>query len=163
MAQRPRIVVRYCLGAPICSPCKSSLGKIVDVYGIHSSVWKRACLFIPDFRWEIIASTGLLYKQTSHRPSRFKDRKRPVGLTLVPWTHGRVLGWDYTCVHRLASSCTQFAGRARTYCGRFFRVTKEHQIRGYFITAQFRTIEMEALGGLGTEVHALMLEINHHY
>ena len=111
----------------------------------------------------IIPAIGLLYKQTSHRPSSFKDRKRTDRLTLVPWTHGRVLAWEYTCVQRLASSYTQFAGRERTYCGRCFRVTKKHQIRGYFITAELRPIEMEVFGRLGTEVHALLPEINHHY
>ena len=40
---------------------------------------------------------------------------------------------------------------------------KKHQIRGYFITAELRPIEMEVFGRLGTEVHALLPEINHHY
>ena len=67
------------------------------------------------------------------------DRKRPDGLTLVPWTHGRAPRWDYTCVHRLASSYSQFAGRERTYCGRCFRVTKKHQIKDNIITAHLPT------------------------
>ena len=44
------------------------------------------------------------------------DGKRPDGLTLLPWTQGRSLVWDYTCSDTLApshiTSTSQEAGKS---------------------------------------------------
>ena len=32
------------------------------------------------------------------------DGRRPDGVTMLPWSRGRSLAWDFTCVHRLAAS-----------------------------------------------------------
>ena len=32
------------------------------------------------------------------------DNKRPDGKTLTPWSHGKCLAWDASCLHRLAQS-----------------------------------------------------------
>ena len=32
------------------------------------------------------------------------DGRRPDGVTMLPWSRGRSLAWDLTCVHRLAAS-----------------------------------------------------------
>ena len=37
------------------------------------------------------------------------DGKRPVGLTLFPWSRGKSLAWDFTCVNRLAASYSRNA------------------------------------------------------
>ena len=45
-----------------------------------------------------------------------RDLKRPDGLTLLPWTQGRSLVWDFTCADTLAAShipnTSQEAGKA---------------------------------------------------
>jgi len=51
---------------------------------------------------------------TSYGHSRIKDGKRPDGLTLIPWQHGKLVTWDITVAHMARSNgaeAEQAAGR----------------------------------------------------
>ena len=37
------------------------------------------------------------------------DGKRPDGVSLIPWSHGKSVVWDFTCAHRLAASLRHLA------------------------------------------------------
>ena len=37
------------------------------------------------------------------------DGKRPDGVSLIPWSHGKSVVWDFTCAHRLATSMRHLA------------------------------------------------------
>ncbi|XP_073957075.1 uncharacterized protein [Choristoneura fumiferana] len=107
-----RIAVCLSLGARVCEPHRCQCGKEVDHLGRHS----LSC----------VRSAGRLYRHgalndlirraltTASIPATLEpcgllrdDGKRPDGATLVPWTLGRTLVWDATCVDTLAASHIQ--------------------------------------------------------
>ena len=129
-----RIAIGYRLRAPVCTPHKCSCGDIVDAYGKHALVCKKS----RSVHARHSMGNHIIYRAfiQANIPSTIEpqglfrsDRKRPDGLILVPWTHGRALDWDFTGVHRLASSYTQLASREGSTVADASRITKTRQIR----------------------------------
>ena len=98
-----RIAVGLRLGIKICFPHNCQCGAFVDSYGHHGlSGAKRAGRHprhfqINDILKRALISAGfpsILEPSGLHR----SDGKRPDGLTLIPWSRGKSLLWDVTCV-----------------------------------------------------------------
>ena len=75
--------------------------------------------------------------------------KRPDGLSLLPWTRGKSLIWDATCVHRLAPSYSHIAlleGAAVAAAAEQRKAAKYEELMADY---HFEAIAVETLGGLG--------------
>ena len=103
-----RISVALRLGAEICQEHKCSCGSLVNNLGLHGLSCRRSAGRLS--RHATINDIILRALSTAQIPSTLEpagclrdDGKRPDGLTLVPWSHGKSLLWDFTCVDTFAS------------------------------------------------------------
>ena len=104
-----RIATGLRLGSSLCQPYKCKCGDLVDTSGRHGLSCKNAKgtfsrhQQVNDLLKRALGSaqaTAILEPPGLAR----KDGKRPDGLTLIPWSRGRSLVWDYTCRDTLAQS-----------------------------------------------------------
>lgn len=75
--------------------------------------------------------------------------KRPDGQTLLPWTRGKPLVWDFTCVHRKAASYQSLAnqkGPTVANAAETKKIDKYDELRGNFI---IQPIALETNGAIG--------------
>lgn len=104
-----RVAVAFRLGCEICQPHRCPCGADVTSKGYHGLSCKKSA-----GRWsrheaanDIIArALRSAEVQCIREPAGCsrEDGKRPDGMTLVPWTRGRSMVWDYTCVDTYAPS-----------------------------------------------------------
>ena len=151
-----RIAIGYRLGAPLCTPHECSCGDIVDAYGKHALVCKKSrSVHAKHSMGNHIIHRAFIqanFPSTIEPQGLFRsDRKRPDGITQVPWTHGRALAWDFTCVHRPASSYTQLASREGPTVADAAESRKRAKYEEILATHIFLSIAIETLGGLGTD------------
>ena len=89
------------------------------------------------------------------------DGKRPDGVSLIPWSHGRSVVWDFTCAHRLAPSLRHLAcdHGASIASHREDLKAKKYQD----LTAEngftFCPVSCETLGGFGPASREFITEI----
>ncbi|GAV07155.1 hypothetical protein RvY_17030 [Ramazzottius varieornatus] len=102
-----RISVVPRLGAPICEPHTCRCSATVDVYGRHG----LSCRYSGGRHSALTESLrrALVTCQSHAIPEpnvvlEDDTRKRPDGMTLVPWKQGTALVWDVTCVDTLCDS-----------------------------------------------------------
>ena len=79
------------------------------------------------------------------------DERRPDGQTLLPWSRGRPLVWDFTCLHRLAAS---YARKAVEKGSGVAEIGEERKRRTYAdLEGQFliQPVAVETLGGIGAD------------
>jgi hypothetical protein len=98
------------VSAPRCEshPC-SSCGKTVTESGTHGlSCQGRNLRYIRhDTVNEIISRTLTsihVSNKVEPRGTLTRDNSRPDGITMIPWSGGRCLTWDFTCPDTLATS-----------------------------------------------------------
>lgn len=97
------------LGCNICLPHKCVCGEVVDTFGHHAlSCVKSKGRFlrhstINNIIKRALTSSGIPAILESTGISR-TNGKYPAGLTLVPWSRGKSLMWDTTCVDTLVPS-----------------------------------------------------------
>lgn len=146
-----RIAVCLRLGAKVCEPHRCICGQTVDRLGRHGlACAKSAGRFyrhgtINDIIRRALATASIPSTLEPSGMSR-DDGKRPDGVTLVPWSLGRALVWDATCVDTLAPSYVQ--GTA-TVAGAAAARAQGLKHRNYsFITAdyEFAALAVETLG-----------------
>ena len=99
-----RVAVGLRLGANLCQ-----CGAIVDMLGRHGLCcntskdrWSRHGQANETIRRSLVSAQIPSIKEP---PGLLRDdQKRPDGLTLLPWSQGKSLVWDYTCSDTLAPS-----------------------------------------------------------
>ena len=87
------------------------------------------------------------------------DEKRPDGITLVPWSSGRALVWDFTCVHRQAASYSSSAlkdGPAVANLAESNKLRKYQELEQSHIV---QPVAAETLGGLGESTLTFLREL----
>ena len=104
-----RIVIALRIGAPICLPHVCVCGVEVDSFGRHGLSCRKS-----SGRLSRHSAVNELLKRalmSAEIPSRLEpkslsqqDDRRPDGLSLVPWSKGKCLAWDFTCPDTLAPS-----------------------------------------------------------
>ena len=104
-----RIACGLRLGTTLCQPHACQCGKEVDSTGRHGLSCKKAegrhsrHSQVNDLIKRALASAQIPSIREPPGLSR-DDGKRPDGLTLIPWSEGRSVIWDYTCSDTLAPS-----------------------------------------------------------
>src|SRR5207245_10370436 len=83
------------------------------------------------------------------------DGKRPDGVTLIPWTSGRFVVWDFTCPDTLAlSHISQTSTAAGSATGRA-EERKRVKYSGLDSSYEFKPVAIETVGAWGPEAIAL--------
>ncbi len=104
-----RIAISLRLGAPVTVPHKCTCGSLVDPRGYHG----LSCRFSAGRRPRHAGLNAILKRALTSAgiPSQLEpigisrsDGKRPDGVTLIPWSHGKCLCWDATVVCTMAAS-----------------------------------------------------------
>ena len=104
-----RITVALRLGCKVCEMHECVCGKMVSIDGRHG----LSCKYSSGRHARHSALNEIVKKalNSAHIPAVReppglcrRDGKRPDGLTLVPWAHGKCLVWDVTVVDALAPS-----------------------------------------------------------
>jgi hypothetical protein len=151
-----RIACGLRLGTDLCLPHRCRCGAAVSSLGLHGLACKKSAGRRPrhDSCNDIIAralrSAGIPSIKEPPGCSR-NDGKRPDGLTLIPWSKGKSLVWDFTCRDTFAPSylnstsrfCGHAAEKAETSKGRKYDFLKNRFI--------FTTIALETSGVFGQE------------
>ena len=94
------VAVSMRLGLSLCIPQECRCGTLVDAYGLHAMVCKKAPgkharhHTVNDINWCAFGTTSIpAVKELSGL--RRNDGKRLDGLTLIPWHGEKPLVWDY--------------------------------------------------------------------
>jgi len=105
-----RVAVGLCLGAPLCRPHSCHhCGAEVDCLATHG----LSCRWSEGRHHRHAALNDIIHRALASAkvPSRLEpsglyrvDGKRPDGITVVPWSCGKLLVWDATCPDTFAPS-----------------------------------------------------------
>lgn len=148
------VAVGFRLGAPVCVAHKCVCGAEVEPTAQHAlSCKKLRSRLSRHSRGNDVILRGLA---SADLPSTLEppglclsDGKRPDGLTLFPWSRGKSLAWDFTCVNRLAASYSRNAtapGSVIAACAEEKKFKKYSELDRDYIT---QPVAVESLGGLG--------------
>ncbi|XP_037029663.1 uncharacterized protein LOC119069645 [Bradysia coprophila] len=104
-----RICIGLRLGCDICLVHTCLCGSVVSARGLHGlSCLKSAGRYLRHIELNEIISRALM---SLHIPNHLEpkglsrnDGKKPDGVTLTPWSKGKPLVWDATCVDTFADS-----------------------------------------------------------
>ena len=167
-ASELRIAISLRLGAKLVEPHQCvACGQSVDGRGTHGlSCRSSAGRFPRHFAANDLIKRALA---TANVPSMLeptgltrRDGKRPDGLTLVPWSRGRCLVWDFTCSDTLAQShvhqCSLEAGSAA-------KAGEERKLVHYtdlLTDYVFAPISIETLGSMGPMSMQFVQELSKH-
>ena len=107
-----RIASALRLGAPVTAQHKCKCGLFAAADGLHALICpKIKHRFTRNNNCNVLVKEAL---KTAKIPSTLepvgllcKDGRRSDGLTLILWSVGRTLAWDFTCISRLANSNVQ--------------------------------------------------------
>ena len=159
-----RIVVALRLGAPICLPHVCVCGASVDSMGRHGLSCRKSA-----GRLSRHSAVNDLIKRalmSAEIPSRLEpkslsqhDNRRPDGLSLIPWSNGKCLAWDFTCPDTLAPSHLNSAVTGPGIVANEAEVKKRCKYACLSPIYNFVPVAVETLGGLGEEACHFMQEL----
>ena len=104
-----RIAVGTRLGVKVCEEHVCPCGAVVDSRGTHGLSCRKSTgrqqrhSQLNDIIWRAMTQAKI---QSMKEPVGLTrtDGRRPDGVTMVPWSHGRCLAWDVTVPDTLAAS-----------------------------------------------------------
>ena len=159
-----RIAIALRTGSKVCEKHKCRCGRMVDEYGFH----QLSCRFSEGRIPRHTALNDIIFRalKASANPAILeptgldRDRgTRPDGITIYPFSRGKALSWDATCVNTYAESavndtaCT--AGKAAKHAEDRKRLTYPHLTRLY----RFEPIAIETSGTFGPTTKVIISEI----
>ncbi|XP_061709915.1 uncharacterized protein LOC133519817 isoform X2 [Cydia pomonella] len=161
-----RIAVCLRLGLKVCEPhACSRCAQPVDALGRHGlhcqmsagRLYRHATL--NDLIRRALCTASL---PATLEPSGLSatDGKRPDGCTLVPWSLGRPLAWDATCVDTLAPSHVEGSARKPGTAADQAQTLKRRKYA--FLTDQyeFAALAIETLGPWSSDTKQFMKEVS---
>ena len=99
-------------------------------------------------------------------PTRLKPKplaqhndRRPDGLSLMPWSNGRCLAWDFTCPDTLAPSHLNTAITGQGAVAIEAEAKKKSKYAGLLPTFDFISTVVKTLGSLGDEAYAFLHQL----
>jgi hypothetical protein len=159
-----RIAVALRLGAVICAPHTCVCGEQVDSSGIHGLACRKSAgrhmrhNAVNDLIKRALASAEIPSLLEPSSLSR-DDGKRPDGLTVMPWTNGRCLIWDFTCPDTLAASHINRAVTGPGVVADDAEQRKTLKYRSLSPHYHFTPIAVETLGAIGQEALTFFLDL----
>ena len=158
------VAVGFRLGAPVCIAHRCVCGAEVDSTGQHALVCKKLKSRLSrhsranDVIHRALTSADVPSTLEPHGLCLADDR-RPDGLTLFPWSRGKSLVWDFTCINRLAASYSRSAtapGSVIAACAEEKKYTKYEDLARDFIV---QPVAVESLGGIGPSTLAFLSDL----
>ena len=160
-----RISIGLRVGAPIVQPHTCvQCGKEVDHHARHGLSCKSSQGRLSRHN----ALNNVIYRSlvAAKVPSRLEpsglhrsDGKRPDGMTMVPWSEGKFLVWDSTCVDTFCSSnhlrASREPGGAAAYAEQQKVLKYIHLDRTY----QFQPVAVETGGSIGPDSKSFLLDL----
>ena len=151
-----RIVIALRLGASVCLSHTCVCGATVDSFGRHGlSCRKSAGRLSRHSAVNDLIKRGL---RSAEIPSRLEptslahhDHRRPDGLSLVPWSNGRCLAWDFTCPDTLAPSHLDTAVNGPGLVATEAERKKRSKYACLTPTYHFIPVAVETFGALGED------------
>ena len=114
-----RVEVALRLGLSLCCPYEYSYGALVDAWGSHAFVCKKAPGRI--LRHQALNDIVARAFTSAEKPVRKEPAglvsgsgKRPDGATSLPWRDGKLIAWDVTVATTLAES---YLAASSSRCG----------------------------------------------
>ncbi|MEL6816871.1 MAG: hypothetical protein AAFP03_19005, partial [Cyanobacteria bacterium J06598_3] len=159
-----RIAIALRVGADVCTqhPCKC--GSLADSKGYHHLTCRFSAGRNPrhtalnDIVRRALQSAGVPALLEPNGISR-TDGKRPDGITIYPFSQGRCLLWDATCVNSFAPSRLGFAA---TEAGAAAKEAEFAKCRKYSELSQsfkFQPVAFETAGACGPSTRAFLKEL----
>ena len=161
-----RIAISQRLGLTVCAPHKYRCGAIVDRYGLHPlSCRLSACRLPPhsalnDIIKRALSSAGFNGVLEPIGLDRC-DGNRPDGMTVFPFSRGKGLIWDSTCVDSFFLSALALTAIEPGSASRSAEVFKSHKYEGLCDRCIFQAIAIESSGVLGRDPDAFIFRICH--
>jgi len=119
------------LGLDPCVPHRCHCGTLVDAHGCTASSARAAGRTARHHAQNDLIARGFAsagFTVTKDPTGLFRsDKKRPDGLTLVPWQSGRVVCWNVTVICPLAESLYQWSSPWGRFSGRAAASRKEEK------------------------------------
>src|ERR1700704_2377336 len=162
-----RIAVGLRLGSQLCEEHKCVFGVAVRKDGVHGLSCKSSAGRISrhDEAYKIVshAFSSAGFPNIIQPPGISRDDgKRPDGMTLIPWSHGKSLLWDVTIRDTLAPSyVNQYSKESRSIADNAERFKHNHYIllkENYLLTPI--AFETRLYGSRNEEVHRKIGKIN---
>ena len=160
-----RIAIGLRLGAPLCLPhvCHHC-GAEVDNLGTHGLSCRKSQGRHP--RHASINSLIQRYLSAAGIPAHLEpnglchsDGKHPDGVSIIPWSCGRVLVWDATCPDTLAPSHIALASREPGLVAEQAEQQKKAKYADLLTTHHFVPIGIETTGVFGPEALSFFKEL----
>jgi hypothetical protein len=159
-----RIAVGLRLGAPLVRAHTCVCGSTVDLEGHHGLSCRRSAgrqlrhSLANDAIARAFRSVDI---PVELEPSGLLrgDGKRPDGATLIPWSQGRCLIWDFTCPDTLAQSHLLQSSLAAGSAASVAETNKISKYGNLATTYRFAPFAIETLGGWGPGALSLSSEL----
>ena len=160
-----RIAACLRLGAPVVASSHLCVcGSTADTLGMHAlSCPHMKARHSRHGQLNEIISLALT---SAHIPNRREpsglsrtDGRRPDGLSLTPWSRGRCLLWDATCVHRLARSWVAMSASSGTPAADASEQKKRDKYLDLCNEYEFHPIAFETLGGVGSSTRSFLCSL----
>ena len=160
-----RIAVGLRLGTALCLPhdC-SQCGASVDETGVHALSCRRSQGRLPHHSSlnDIVKRALIAVKVPCTLEPRGLcrgDGKRPDGISIIPWSHGRCLVWDVTCHDTFAKSNLQLASDGAGLVADQAASNKRRLYSELCQSHSFVPIAVESAGSFGQDAMSFFHEL----
>ena len=159
-----RIAIALRTGSKVCEKHRCRCGKIADENGFHL----LSCHFSEGRLPRHTAINDIIFRalQSSATPAILeptgldRDRgTRPDGITIYPFSRGKALSWDATCVNTYAESSVNFTACTAGHAAKRAEERKRATYPGLVRTYRFEPIAIETSGVFGPSTKIIISEI----
>ena len=160
-----RIAIGPRLGTPICLPHScSSCGKAVDKLSLHGLSCKssRGRVSRHQMLNNIIhcsLASANIFSRLGPSGLYRADGNRPDGVTLIPWSKGKFLVWDATCVDTFCDSYRHLSTKEAGGAARHAEKEKSKKYAHLDQCYHFQPIAFETCGAFGPETSCFLRDL----
>ena len=159
-----RIAIALLIGAAVCEPHSCRCGQRMDSRGLHG----LSCKFSAGRHPRHAALNDVIRRalQSAGIPSILEpvgvdrgDGKRPDGLTVFPFSEGRCLCWDATCIDTFADSHVNNSAMSAGCAASTAEESKRRKYASLAARYQFEPVAVETTGTYGKTTDTLISKI----
>ena len=161
-----QIAISQRLGLPVCAPHKCRCGAMVDRCGLHPLSFRFSAGRLPrhsalnDIIKCALTSAGFNAVLEPVGLNR-GDGKRPEGMTVFPFSRGKCLIWDCTCVDYVSLSALALTATEPGSASRSAEVRKNLKYEGLCDRYIFQAIAIETSCVFGRDTNAFISRLGH--
>ena len=151
-----RVAIGIRLGTRLCEPHTCPCGTFVDARGLHGLSCRRSAgrhtrhSQLNDIIWRSLCRAKIPASKEPLGLTR-SDGKRPDGVTLIPWSHGKCLTWDVTVPDTMATSHVQATSTAAGAAADRAAANKKTKYAALQSTHIFVPVSVETMGSWNCE------------